>query len=281
MNDQKNFALVTGASSGIGLAMSRELARLGYPVLLVSNEEEKLAVCAAEIEKAYGVKAIPLYMDLAQKDSADKVFDYCEKNGIKINILINCAGIFFFRNVTDTAPERIETIINLHMVTPTLLCRIFAEKMLRHTPEDRAPEGPPEKQKGYILNIASIAAWMMMPGLTFYNATKSYLRCFSRAMRNEVYDKGISITTLCPGAVATGLYGLAPNLMKLGIRVGIILTPERLAAKAIKKMFRRKAEYIPGGLLNRFFIFLVQALPESLVRRFKRTIDERMSGAKK
>ena len=268
------WALVSGASSGIGLAISRELARLGYPVLLVSNEEEKLKVCASEIEKTYSVKAIHLYMDLAQKDSAGKVFDYCEKNCIEIKILVNCAGIFFFRDVTDTAIERIETMINLHILTPTLLCRSFAEKMLRS-------DEPPGRQKGYILNIASIAAWMMMPGLTFYNATKSYLRCFSRAMRNEVLDKGISITTICPGAVATGLYGLAPHLMKLGIRAGIILTPERLAAKVIKKMFRKKKEYIPGGLLNRFFIFIVQALPECLVRRFKRTIDERMSGARK
>ena len=262
---QQNFALVTGASSGIGLAMSRELARRGYPLLLVSNEEERIAETAGETERIYGVRAIALYMDLAQNDSARKLCDYCESNSIKVEILINNAGIFFFRDITNTLPERIETVINLHVLTPSLLCRLFAEQMIR------------DHRKGYIINMASIAAWMMMPGIVLYSASKSYLRCFSRAMRCETYDKGVSITTICPGAVATGLYGLAPRYMKLGIRLGIILTPERLASKAINKMFHRKAQYIPGGLVNRLFIFIVEALPERLVRWIKKKIDKRIS----
>ena len=277
MDRDKNFALVTGASSGIGLAMSRELARRGYPLLLVSNEEERIAETAGETERIYGVRAIPLYMDLAQKNSAQKLYDYCEGNGIKVEILINNAGIFFFKDIAATDPERMETVINLHVLTPALLSRLFAEQMMRECRRECRREYPRESRRGYILNMASIAAWMMMPGITLYSATKSFLRTFSRAMRCETYDKGVSITTICPGAVATGLYGLAPRYMKLGIRLGIILTPERLASKAINKMFHRKAQYIPGGLLNRLFIFIVEALPECLVRWIKRKIDGRVS----
>ena len=268
MDGVKNFALVTGASSGIGLAFSRELARRGYPLLMVSNEAERIAGTALEIQAEFKVKTIPLYMDLARPDSPKELFDYCEANGIKTEILVNNAGIFFFRDIIATDAGRIDTVINLHVHTPVMLSRLFAEKMIR--------ELSGEKQKGYILNMASIAAWMMMPGIALYSSTKSFLHCFSRAMRCEVYDKGVSITTICPGAVATGLYGLAPGYMKLGIRLGIILTPERLAAKAVKKMFKRKAVYIPGGFINRLFIFLVQALPERLVRWLKGKIDERM-----
>ena len=112
-----------------------------------------------------------------------------------------------------------------------------------------------------------------MPGIALYSATKSFLRCFSRAMRCELFESGVSITTICPGAVATGLYGLAPLYMKLGLGLGIILSPERLARKALKKMFQKKAEYIPGGMVNRLFIFLVSALPEFLVRYIKKKID--------
>ena len=265
MDGDKNFALVTGASSGIGLALSRELARRGYPLLLVSNEEEKIAIAALEIQAEYNVKAISLCMDLAQRDSAEKLFEYCEKNSIKTEVVVNNAGIFFFRDITDTKSERIETIINLHALTPVKLSRLFADQMIR--------EYRRENRMGYILNMASIAAWMMMPGITLYSATKSFLRCFSRAMRCEVFDQGVSITTICPGAVATGLYGLAPSYLKLGIRLGIILSPERLACRALKKMFQKKAEYIPGGFVNHLFIFLVKALPEVLVRRIKRKID--------
>jgi len=241
--------------------MGRELASRGYSLLIVSNEEEKIHRAAGEIESAYGVKATGLYMDLAQRDSAEKLFNYCRENEIKVEVLVNNAGIFFFRDVVNTAPERIETVINLHIFTPTMLSKLFAGEMIR------------DNRKGYILNMASIAAWMMMPGLTFYNATKSYLRCFSRAMRHETRGKGVVITTVCPGAVATGLYGLAPRYMKLGKSLGVIITPERLAYKALNKMFRGKAEYIPGGLLNRFFILLVMALPDFLVRHIKKKID--------
>ena len=259
MHEDKNFALVTGASSGIGLAISRELARRGYPLLLVSNEE-KIAATAVEIQEEYNVKTISLYMDLAQRDSAEKLFEYCEKNSIKTEILVNNAGLFFYRDTTEIRPELIETVINLHVLTPSMLSRLFADQMIR------------ENRKGYILNMASIAAWMMMPGITLYNATKSYLRCFSRAMRCEVLDRGVSITTICPGAVATGLYRLPPHYMKLGIRLGIILSTERLARRALKKMFQKRAEYISGGFVNRFFIFAVKAMPEFFVRFLKRKI---------
>jgi short-subunit dehydrogenase len=258
----KQFALVTGASSGIGLAMCRELARLGYPLLMVSNEEEKLIDAAAAIHSEFNVSAVPLYMDLAEKDSAQKIFDYCVSNNIKITILINNAGIFFFKYIADTNRELIEKAINLHIVTPTMLCRLFAEQIIA------------ENRKGHILNMASITAWMMMPGIALYSATKSYLRCFSRALRCEIIDKGISVTTVCPGAVATGLYNLPPRYVKHGIRLGLILTPERLAKLSLKKMFKRKAQYIPGGLINRLFIFLVKSMPEGLVRLLKKKIDQ-------
>jgi len=261
MDGQKNFALVTGASSGIGLALSTELARHGYPLLLVSNEEARLVETALELEAKYRVRAIALYMDLAQSDSAQRVFDYCEANALRIEILVNNAGIFFFKYVTETPCELAQTIINLHVLTPTILSKLIAQQMIR------------ENRKGHILNIASISSRMMMPGIALYSSTKSYLRCFSRAMRNEVFDKGIGITTVCPGAVATGLYTFPSRYMRLGIRLGVVLSAERFARLALKKMFQGKAEYIPSGFLNRLFIFVVATMPEGLIRWLKRKID--------
>jgi len=260
MSENFGYALVTGASSGIGLEISKELAGRGYPLLMVSNEEENLNRAAAEIQDAFHVNAKPLYMDLAENSAAQKLYDYCAVNSIIVEILVNNAGIFFFKDIVKTAPQRIETVINLHIHTPAMLCRLFAEQMVR------------ENRKGYILNISSIASQMMMPGITMYSSTKSFLRCFSRSMRNEVYDQGIGITTICPGAAATGLYNLSPRYIKLGIFLGIIIHPERLARIAVKKMFKRKAEVIPGWFINRLFIFLVNAIPEALVRRIKRAI---------
>jgi len=157
-------------------------------------------------------------------------------------------------------------MINLYVVTPTLLSRLIAGRMVR------------DGGKGYIMNIASISSRMMMPGIALYSATKSFLRCFSRAMRNEVFDNGISVTTVCPGAVATNLYDLPPRHIKLGVRLGVIMPPERLASLAVKKMFRRRAEFIPGGFVNRLFIFLVATMPEGLIRWSRRKILKKMTG---
>jgi short-subunit dehydrogenase len=256
----KNTALVTGACSGIGLAISADLARYGYPLLMVSNDEYKIKDEARAMELKYGVKAAALCMDLAKKDSAQALFDYCQTNNFKIDILVNNAGIFFFKDITDTSSDLIETMINLHINTPVKLTRLFVKQMIT------------ENRKGYILNMASVSSRMMMPGIALYSGTKSFLRCFSRAMRHEIYDKGISITTISPGAVATNLYNLPPRYLKLGIRLGIIMLPERLASIAVSKMFQRKAEYIPAGFINRLFILLVSLMPERLIRMIKKRL---------
>ena len=258
MNRQCNTALVTGASSGIGLEICRKLAKHGYPLLMISNEEIKLAEEGKKLKSQYGVNTTTLFMDLAKKDAAQNIFDFCRENNIHVEIIVNNAGIFFFKDIIDTNIERIETVLNLHICTPVMLCRLFAEQMIH------------ENRKGYILNMASIASRMMMPGITLYSSTKSFLRCFSRAMRNETFYKKVSITTISPGAVGTGLYNLSSRYMKLGIKLGIILPPERLASLAVKKMFKRKAEYIPGGLINRLFILIVMLIPEALIRRIKK-----------
>ena len=122
------------------------------------------------------------------------------------------------------------------------------------------------------MNIASISSRMMMPGIALYASTKSFLRCFSRAMRNEVYQKGVSITTISPGAAATELYNLSSRYIELGIKLGVIIKTKRLAFLAVKQMFKRKAEYIPYGFINRFFIFLVITMPEFYIRWLKKKI---------
>ena len=261
MDDDKLFALVTGASSGIGLAISRELARHGYPILLISNEEEKLKIAGLEIEEQYHVRAIPLFMDLAKKDSAKSIFDFCEQSNIKIEILVNNAGMFIFKDIIDTAPERMEAIINLHTLTPALLARLFAAQIIR------------EKRKAYILNMSSISARMHIPGITLYSATKNFLRSFSLAMGKETRGQNISITTISPGAAATGFYGLGPRYMKLGIKLGIIVTPEILARKSVRKMFRKRLEFIPNPFINHFIVFITKVLPNSFFRKIKMKLD--------
>jgi len=265
MSDHKNFALVTGASSGIGLAISNELAKRGFPLLMISNEDEKLRDAACDLENKHGIKTAHLCIDLAANDCAPEIFNFCQTNGIIVDILVNNAGIFFFKDVIDTPPELAFKIINLHNVTPFYLTQLFSQKMIA------------DNRKGYILMMASVSSRMMMPGIALYSGTKGFLRSFARSMRNEIYDKGVSITTVSPGAVATNLYNLPLRYQKLGIFLGVIMTPERLAYLAVKKMLKRKAEFIPGAFINTLFIIIVRTLPGFLIRIIKRKIDIKRS----
>ena len=234
------YALVTGASSGIGLCYSKELAKYGYSVIMVSNREQE---CIDASKKIPG--SIPFYKDLSKYNAAEELFNEFPN----IEILINNAGIFFFNDTIDCSMQRIETILNLHIITTVKLCRLYGEIMR-------------ENRKGMILNMSSISVYTPYPDITYYTATKSLIRTVTIALRGELKEYGVNVLTVSPGAVATDLYSLPKNLQQLGLRIGVIFPPEKLAHKAIKKLHKNKKEYIPGNI-NRLFSPIFKLLPSS------------------
>ena len=250
------WALITGASSGIGLCYAQQLAAMGYALLIVSNQQQPLEEAAATLHDTYGVPVTALYRDLARPDAARELYDYCCDHSLSIDLLVNNAGIFLFDDVTTTPTQRIELMLNLHVTTPTLLCRYFGAAMQ-------------QRGHGYILNMSSMAAWMPFPGIALYAATKSYLRTLTRAMYNELRDTGVSMTAVCPGAVATQLYNLSARYQRLALRLGIMMTPQRLAHKALRALFAGRRCVVPGAI-NALFIPLTQLIPGWAVRLIKR-----------
>ncbi len=262
------LALVTGASSGIGLQYATQLARDYHTdLLLVSNQEEEQKQVAAELAAQYGVKTIPLYADLSQQDAAEQLHQYCKDNHLVVDILINNAGVFFFNPYCETSMKRIELILNLHMITVAKLCRLFGEDMVNRqlTVEELSQKfcGKPRK-KGYILNMSSMSAWMAMPGIQSYNATKAFIYNFSKSLWYELRPKGVNIIVMTPGAVDTALFGLAPNLRRLAVNLTVSIPPEKLVKRALKKMFRGKKADMPG-VLNYLATPLLKHTPDWLV----------------
>ena len=259
-------ALVTGASSGMGLEYARQLAASGCDVVMVSNQEEALVQCAEELRTCFSVNIWAKYIDLAQMGAADELFCYCEENGLKIDILINNAGIFFFEELEGETCRKAEVMMLLHVYTPSRLCALFGNAMKR-------------RGRGYILNVSSVAAGMCVPGLTMYAATKSYLKSFSKSLYYEMHPYGVSVTTVCPGAVATGLYSVLPALVKIlhvAGKFGLVYSPEKLVRKALKAMFRGRRCVTPG-FINHFFAPTVNAIPRFAVNRIWRKIVEEKS----
>ena len=247
---QNRCALVTGASSGMGVHYAWQLAGYGYDLLLVSNQDAQLKATAADIAaKHTNINVWSVCKDLSGREAAEELYDYCTSRGIEVEVLINNAGIFFFNDIIDCPKERVATIVNLHVYTVTMLCRLFGEQMR-------------QRRKGYILNMSSISAHTPFCGISLYTATKSYIRTMSRAFRLELKEYGVHVMTVSPGAVATDLYRLPKNLQKLGVNIGVIYRPEKLVRNALKKLFfTNKKEYIPGAI-NRLFKPVYSILPE-------------------
>ena len=242
-------ALVTGASSGIGLEFSRQLAAMGINVLMVSNQMKELAECRDALAGAFPkVRFMAHYLDLAQPDAATELYNFCQEQGIVVDVLINNAGIFSFKEICSLSAERIDLFIDLHVRVVTHLSRLFALDMKR-------------RGTGFILNMSSMSCWMPMPGIGMYAATKAYLRVMSRSLQLELKESGVSVMVACPGGIATDLFGLPKNLQRLAVRLGALATPEKFVAGALKRLFKRKKQYI-NGLLNRVSIVAVACVPD-------------------
>lgn len=125
----QGWALVTGASSGIGLQYARQLAGRGYALVIVSNEAERIVEVGEGLQKEYNIKVIALYRDLSLSDAASELFTYCEENHLAIEVLINNAGVFFFNDVVEVETRRIELMLDLHVRTVTLMCHYFGGAM--------------------------------------------------------------------------------------------------------------------------------------------------------
>ena len=248
-----NTALVTGASKGIGRCYALRLAAMGYNVVLVASGEQELLSVAEDVSAASPkVWVRTLVKDLATPTAAEELFAWTEAEGIKVDVLINNAGIFSFCDILNTPIERIQRMIYLHDITSTLNCRLYAADMIK-------------RGGGRILNMSSFSIWMPYPGLSLYSASKAYLKSFSVAFSKEVEAKGVTVTAVCPAGIATDLYGLSRKLQRFGLRTGILMSPDSCARRSLNAMFRGKRCKVPDWWF-RLFIPICQLVRGPLMR---------------
>lgn len=214
------YALVTGASSGIGFQYARVLARQSYHLIIVSNEEA-IHTRADELRQEFpGVDVIALVRDLSKEEAAKELFSYCCEHHLQVEMLVNNAGVYHDRDFCDDSEGFNSLILKLHMYTPAMLCYFFGKQMA-------------ERGKGYIINMGSVTHAMAAQRLATYGSTKSFLHHFSRALHIELKSKGVRVTTVSPGAVDTGLYNIKSTFTKIGKALGLIVSPEYLAKRGV------------------------------------------------
>jgi short-subunit dehydrogenase len=205
----------------------------GYPLLLVSHRPGPLETVAAEIRAASGVSVHVLCLDLARPEAAEELYRRVASMGLEVEILVNNAGVFFFGEAVDAAVDRASAMLQLHVVTPSLLCTLFGREMR-------------ERRRGHILVVSSISAWRDFPGIAYYGSSKKYLRGFARALRSEMRVHGVGVTCLAPGPTATELYGTNPAMVRRGRRFGLFLDPDRVAEAGVRALLGGRAECVPG-----------------------------------
>ena len=251
-------ALVSGAGSGIGRCYARQLAALGYDLVLVGDNRQHLETVRRELAEGFPQCDIRIVVcDLARVGAARELFDRTQADGLAIDVLINNAGMFSFRDILRTPEERIERIILLHDLTNTQLCRLYAAEMARRG------------RGGHILNMSSYSQWMPFPGLALYSASKAYLRAFSVAFAKEVREQGIRVTAVSPTGVAADLYGFTPYWQRIGLRLGVLISADRCARKGLRALWRGRRSIVPDWW-NRAWIPLCKILPMWVLRPVRR-----------
>ena len=189
-------ALITGASSGIGMEYAKELAKRGTNLVLVARREAALAALAGQLQGEFGIKVATIPLDLSKRESGDKFVQELSKSGIGVDILINNAGFGTNSRVQNEDRSRVQEEIQLNVGTLVDLTAALLPAML-------------EKNSGAIVNIASTAAFQPVPGMAVYAATKAFVLSFTSALWGEVKGTEVRILTVCPGATATEFFDVA------------------------------------------------------------------------
>lgn len=182
----KKYTLITGASAGIGWELARIAAVQGNDLILIARRSERLQQLAQELKSRYSIDVIILVKDLSDQGAAVEIFDYCEREQLHVQHLVNNAGLGDLGFFSEAEVEKQRDMIQVNITALTLLTRLFLPSMI-------------SSGYGRILNIASVAAFQPGPMMAVYYATKSYVLHFSEAIANELENSGVTVTAVCPG----------------------------------------------------------------------------------
>ncbi len=242
------YALVTGASGGIGLELARELAKRKIDLLLIARSSSRLEEICKEFRATYSIKAEYLSVDLSLPDAITQIENWITTNSFAVNILVNNAGYGIWGRVDATSKESLNNMMQLNMIVVTNLCHALIPELKKHA-------------QSYILNVASTAAYQAVPTLATYAATKAFVLLFTRGLRLELENTSISVTCLSPGATSTnfidraGMEALKEKAEKFSMKA------EDVAKIGIEGMFNKKAEILPG-FVNWISVQLTYLVPK-------------------
>lgn len=243
--------LITGASSGIGLELSKLFARKGYNLVMVSQREENLEKAKMLVRKENSkVNILTIAKDLGKASAPKEIFEYTKNNSIHIDILINNAGIQVYGNFHNTDIEDTLNLMYVNMFALTELTRLYVDEMVK-------------RGKGKILNLASTGAFQPCPLNAVYCASKAFVLNFSEAIGEELKGTGVSVTTLCPGATRTN-FAKRAHIEDIKLFSGRVMEPSKVALIGYNALMKKKS-VIVTGIYNKLLVESVRFIPRNMI----------------
>ncbi|MBN2737615.1 MAG: SDR family oxidoreductase [Spirochaetales bacterium] len=249
------WALVTGASSGLGSDFARILASMGAHLVISARREELLNLLKSEIQKQYQIEVLVIPMDLSIEDAPVRIFQFLKSKKIELDILINNAGFAVFGDFADLSWEKESQMLRLDILALVNMTKLFLKS------------GSYNKKR-YILQLASIAAFQPSPMYASYSAAKSFVLNFSLAIRNELRKTSISCTALCPGVTRTEFFDVAEQKVTFFQRI-TMMDSQAVARAGIKAMLKRRSLIVPG-IMNKIMALLTRFVSRPLQAKLAR-----------
>jgi uncharacterized protein len=254
-------ALITGASNGIGLELAKIHASNGGNLVLVARNKSKLDELKTDLENQYKISVYTIGKDLSLATAAQEVYNETAQQKIQVDYLINNAGFGDFGMFVETDWNKELQMINLNITTLTQFTKLYLKDMVA-------------RKSGKIMNVASTAAFQSGPTMAVYYATKAYVLSFSEAVDNEVSDKGITVTSLCPGATESGFQAAAAMEESALVKGKKLPTSKEVAEYGYKSMLSGKTVAI-HGLMNYIMANSVRFTPRSIVVKLTRKLQDK------
>jgi uncharacterized protein len=240
------WALVTGASSGLGVDFAHQLAALGCHLILVARREERLNAVAEQVRGQRGVQVETVIMDLSLPDAPQQLYDRLKANNRQVDVLINNAGFGLYGEFIKLDWEREQNMLQLDIMTVVHMTKLFARDMVA-------------RNFGYILQVSSIGAYQPSPLYATYSAAKSFVLNFSEAVNYELRRTNVRISVVSPGITKTEFLQVSGQNATLYQRM-VMMTSDEVVRAALNAMLKGRPSIVPG-ILNALMVWTNRLMP--------------------
>ena len=251
MTTSKQFALVTGATSGIGKELAKLLAADHYNLVIVGRDSATLEETSKELRSEYDIKVITIVKDLFIYKAAFELYDLVKAKGVQIDVLVNDAGQGLYGEFVKTEIQRELDIIQLNISSLVILTKLFLRDMVA-------------SKSGKILNLSSVASKVPGPLQSVYHGTKAFVQSFTEAIREEVKETNVTITALLPGATATDFFNKAGMLQAKNVVEGELANAADVAKDGYEALKKGK-DMVISGFKNKVQVAMASITPDSMV----------------